>query len=72
MIDSDSIVADIMRDFPALICVFMDFRMHCVGCPIARFHTVNDSCREHGVEAEEFLAALRRQTGFHANIATPY
>jgi hypothetical protein len=29
-----------------------------VGCPIACFHTVDDACREHGVDREAFLAAL--------------
>jgi hypothetical protein len=30
-----------------------------MGCPIACFHTVDDACREHGVEREGFLKALR-------------
>lgn len=63
MIAIDSVVDDLMREFPASIRVFLDFRMRCVGCPIAGFHTVDDSCREHGIDAETFLAALRRQIG---------
>lgn len=61
MIDIDSLVDDVMREFPATIRVFLDFRMHCVGCPIATFHTVNDLCRAHGIDADKFLAALRRR-----------
>lgn len=57
-IETDSLVDDIMRHFPATIRVFIDFRMNCVGCPIASFHTVNDSCREHGVDEAAFLRAL--------------
>jgi hybrid cluster-associated redox disulfide protein len=38
--------------------VFLDFRMGCVGCPISGFHTVDDACTEHGVDRDEFLAAL--------------
>jgi hypothetical protein len=33
--------------------------MHCVGCPIACFHTVDDACREHNVDRARFLADLR-------------
>lgn len=62
MVDLDSLVDDVMRDFPATIRVFLDHRMHCVGCPIASFHSVEDSCRAHGVNAEMFLAALRRRS----------
>lgn len=62
-IDIDSLVDDIMREFPATIRIFLDYRMNCVGCPIGEFHTVEDSCREHGVDAGEFLVALRDSAG---------
>ena len=57
-IEVDDLVDDIMRRWPETIRVFLDFRMSCVGCPIATFHTVEDSCREHGVDVQTFLAAL--------------
>ena len=58
-IDFDVIVGEVMNARPATIRVFLDFRMGCVGCPIAAFHTVDDACKEHGVDRDEFLAALR-------------
>ena len=58
-IDFDDIVGEVMNARPATIRIFLDFRMGCVGCPIAAFHTVDDACKEHGVDRDEFLAALR-------------
>jgi hybrid cluster-associated redox disulfide protein len=55
----DDIVGEAMTARPATIRVFLDFRMGCVGCPIAAFHTVDDACKEHGVDRDVFLAALR-------------
>jgi hybrid cluster-associated redox disulfide protein len=55
----DDLVADVMKEQPAAIRVFLDFRMGCVGCPIACFHTVDDACREHHVDRDAFLKALR-------------
>ena len=55
----DDIVGEVMTARPATIRVFLDFRMGCVGCPISAFHTVDDACKEHGVDRDEFLAALR-------------
>jgi hybrid cluster-associated redox disulfide protein len=55
----DTLVDDVMRDAPSTIRVFLDFKMRCVGCPIACFHSVDDACREHGVDRQRFLAALR-------------
>ena len=51
----------IMRRWPATIRAFLDHRMNCPGCPIACFHSVADACREHHVDAEDFLRALRAQ-----------
>jgi hybrid cluster-associated redox disulfide protein len=53
-----TLVDDVMRHKPSTIRVFLDFKMRCVGCPIACFHTVDDACREHGVDRERFLNAL--------------
>ena len=55
----DDIVGEVMTTRPATIRVFLDFRMGCVGCPISAFHSVDDACKEHGVDRDEFLAALR-------------
>ena len=57
-IASHILVEDLMRRWPATIRVFLDFRLSCVGCPIAGFHSIEDACREHGIDQESFLAAL--------------
>jgi hybrid cluster-associated redox disulfide protein len=58
-IDIDDIVGEVMAAQPSTIRVFLDFRMACVGCPISAFHSVDDACKEHGVDVDNFLAALR-------------
>jgi hybrid cluster-associated redox disulfide protein len=55
----DDLVDDVMSGSPRTIRVFLEFKMGCVGCPIACFHSVDDACREHGVDRDEFLGALR-------------
>jgi hybrid cluster-associated redox disulfide protein len=55
----DDIVGEVMTARPATIRVFLDFRMGCVGCPISGFHTVDNACKEHGVNRDEFLTRLR-------------
>lgn len=54
----EDIVGDVMNACPATIRIFLDFRMGCVGCPIAAFHNVDDACSEHGVDRDAFLGAL--------------
>lgn len=57
-ISFDDIVGELMTARPATIRIFLDFRMGCVGCPISAFHSVDDACKEHGVDRDYFLAAL--------------
>jgi hybrid cluster-associated redox disulfide protein len=51
-------VDDVMRRWPSTIRVFLDFKMRCVGCPIAGFHSVHDACVEHDVDPNVFLPKL--------------
>lgn len=53
------LVDDVMTRWPATIRVFLDFKLGCVGCPIASFHSVDDACREHDIDAGSFMTALR-------------
>jgi len=57
---SHLLVEDVMNRWPATIRVFLDFKLGCVGCPIASFHHIDDACREHGIERDTFLAALMK------------
>jgi|tagenome__1003787_1003787.scaffolds.fasta_scaffold20938311_4 hybrid cluster-associated redox disulfide protein len=45
-------VDEVMRQWPSTIRVFLDFRMRCVGCPIGAFHSVDETCEEHDVDAD--------------------
>ena len=54
----DMTVDQVMNNWPASIRVFMDFRMGCVGCPIAAFHSVDEAGREHKIDPGALLLAL--------------
>lgn len=58
MITKELAVGEVMRRWPATIRVFLDFRLHCVGCPIACLHTVTDASNEHRSDLEALLRAL--------------
>ncbi|WP_367182953.1 DUF1858 domain-containing protein [Ferrovibrio sp.] len=62
-IELDDIVDDVLHRRPAIIRVFLDHRMRCVGCPIACFHSIDEACRAHSIAPETFLSALRLAAG---------
>jgi hybrid cluster-associated redox disulfide protein len=55
----DMTVDQMMKRWSASIRVFIDFKMSCVGCPIASFHSVDEASREHTIDATVFLGALQ-------------
>jgi hybrid cluster-associated redox disulfide protein len=59
-IDPDQSIDDIMRAWPQTIAVILGHAMHCVGCPLASFHTPVDAAIEHSVDIEDFLNALNQ------------
>ena len=57
--DADLMVDEVMRRWPSTIRVLLDFRMCCVGCPIATFHSVDEACDEHRADTAAFLSKLQ-------------
>ena len=60
---ADMTVDQVMNRWPATIRVFMDFKLGCVGCPIATFHSLDEASREHKIDGTAFLAALQSVAG---------
>lgn len=54
----DMSMDEIMRAWPDTIAVLLRYRVLCIGCPVATFHTATDAAREHGLDLDEFLREL--------------
>jgi hybrid cluster-associated redox disulfide protein len=59
----DMTMEDVMRMWPETIRIILSHGMLCVGCPFARFQTVNDAIREHGVDGHRFRKELHAVIG---------
>lgn len=62
-------LAEIMSTCPSTIRLFIDRRLHCVGCPIAPFHTLLDAALEHGMPPEELIAAVASEMNRNLTVA---
>lgn len=63
MVDGTDSVDAVMRLWPGSIRIFLAYRMKCIGCPVGRLHTIEEACREHGVDPGAFLDDLRAAVG---------
>lgn len=46
-------VAELLASHPAAVLVLIKHRMACVGCPMARFETLEGAARIYGVSVQE-------------------
>ncbi|WP_112322513.1 DUF1858 domain-containing protein [Oceanibium sediminis] len=60
--DPDLTLDEMFRFWPPTAAIFVEHGMLCVGCPIARFHTVVDACREYRLDEADFRAELHAIT----------
>lgn len=51
-ITKDMIIAEIVEKFPYLAEYIMDYGVHCVGCGIASFETLEQGFSAHGMTQE--------------------
>lgn len=71
----DLSVAEIMSSWPSTISIFLERRMHCVGCPISPFHTLFDAAEEHGMSVDDLTGAVEaeiRRVGITAGRAVAH
>ena len=53
----------VLRDWPATVEVFLARRLACIGCPMARFCTLDDVARAYQLSGEALMAALIEGAG---------
>ena len=54
-------IAELLKRFPQTISIFIQYRMACVGCAIAAFHTVAEAAAIYGVDTELFISELEQK-----------
>ena len=64
MVTKDSIIGDVLDNYPDTAPFFFEMGMHCLGCPSARGESIEAACLVHGTDADalvkkinDFLAA---------------
>lgn len=55
----ESMISDILEDFPEAMPKFHELGMHCLGCALATAESLEQACAAHGVDPDEFLVELK-------------
>jgi hybrid cluster-associated redox disulfide protein len=59
VITIEMVVANVLRDWPQTIPVFIEHRLGCLGCAMSDFDTLADVVEIYDLQADRFLNELR-------------
>jgi hybrid cluster-associated redox disulfide protein len=49
-INKDMTLGDVVQQYPETAEVFMQYGLHCIGCHVAAFETVEQGAMAHGID----------------------
>ena len=58
MINKQMSIGEVLRIDRNVAPIFMEFGMHCLGCPHATAESIELACAAHGTDADELVAKL--------------
>jgi len=50
----------VIQKYPKTTFVFIDYGLHCIGCPMAEPETIEEAAKLHRVELKKFLKDLNK------------
>lgn len=57
---TDTIIADVLEEWPETAMTFLERGMACPGCAMAPFGTLADAARHYDLDPDAFVADLQR------------
>ena len=57
-ITKNSIIGDVLDQYPETAQIFLGIGMHCLGCPASRGETIEEACMVHGADADALVEAV--------------
>lgn len=51
-------IGDVVKQYPKTMEVFMKHGLHCIGCAVAAFESIEEGATVHGIDIEALMADL--------------
>jgi hybrid cluster-associated redox disulfide protein len=59
-ITKDMTIEDVVTQYPESMMVFMKHGLHCVGCHVSAFESVEDGAKAHGINVDALVDDLNK------------
>ena len=61
IITKDMLIGNIVNDFPEASGVLFEFGIHCVGCHVATWETLEQGAQAHGIDIDKLVKTLNER-----------
>ena len=51
-------ISEVVKKYPKTTFVFMDYGLHCIGCPAAPNETIEEAVKLHRIDLQKILSDL--------------
>lgn len=60
-ITKEMTIGEVIKKYPKTVFVFMDYGLHCVGCPLAQNDTLEGAAKLHRLNLKKLLEDLNKK-----------
>ena len=60
LITKDMPIGEVVQKYPQTAEVMFRYGMHCIGCHVAAFETVEQGALAHGIDVDKFMEDLNK------------
>ena len=57
----ETLVGEIVTQYPEAVEVLLSSGMHCLGCPASRAESLQDACAVHGMPVDRVVEAINEK-----------
>ena len=59
-ITKEMTIKKVIKKYPKVVFLFIDYGLHCVGCPVAQDETIEEAAKAHRLDLDKFLDDLNK------------
>jgi hybrid cluster-associated redox disulfide protein len=61
-ITKENTIEEVVTKYPESVMVFMKHGLHCVGCHVSAFESIEEGAMAHGIDVDALVADLNKIT----------
>ncbi len=65
-VTEETLIGEIVANYPECIEILMSIGMHCLGCPASRMESLADACMVHGLNPAPVVEAINNRIAENA------